>query len=111
MIIYIDENFPPQLAEGLDILSKPLFSNIEIKSIKNAFGQGCKDEDWIPVAGNQGAVVITQDLNINNTRSQRELYRKSKLGVFFFKPPSKKGYRYWEMVEQITDLRPKSDPI
>jgi hypothetical protein len=101
MIIYIDENFPPQLAQGFNILSKPRFHNIEVKSIKDTFGTGCKDEDWIPQAGAQGAAVLTQDLNINRSRSQKELYLKNNLGVFFFKPPSKNGYQYWEMVGQI----------
>ncbi len=105
MIVYIDENFPPQLAKGLDSLQEPLNRKdripISIVSIAEEFGQGVKDEDWIPLAGNRKAIVITQDLKIQRTRHQRDLYRKHKLGIFFFKPPSKTGYTYWQMVQQV----------
>ena len=45
-------------------------------------------------------IVITQDLRIQTTRHQNELYKKHGLGVFFFKPPSN-GFSFWEMVEQL----------
>lgn len=77
MIIYVDENMSPYLAKGLDLLQQPLNVKlreaIEVKSIRATFGQGAKDEDWIPIAGKEGACVITQDYNIRRTRHQREL--------------------------------------
>ena len=103
--VYIDENFAPQLAEGLNIFQKHLNLKDKIKyeviSIKTAFGQGVKDEDWIPIAGKQNSIVITQDVKIQTTRHQRDLYHKYNLGVFFIKAPSNKGYSFWEMVKQI----------
>ncbi len=103
MKIYIDENMPTNLADGLNILQKPLNidleKEIEVCSIKKEFGKGAKDEDWIPEAGRTDACVITQDIRIQRTRQLKELYTNHGLGIFFFKPPSKKGYRYWEMVE------------
>jgi len=49
MIIYIDENLPPQLADGLNKLQEPLNrrnkTEFEIKSIKSVFGEGVKDEE------------------------------------------------------------------
>lgn len=105
MIVYIDENFPPQLAKGLNILQEPLNQKesrkIEIISIGDAFGQGAKDEDWIPKAGKKGGIIITRDYKIQTTRHQRDLYQKHGLGIFFFRPPSKSGYSYWQMVEQV----------
>lgn len=101
--IYFDENLPPQLARGLAILEmpNPNHERAEVKSIKDAFGEGIQDEDWIPKLGRENAVVITQDRNIQNIRRQRELYEQYKLGVFFFIPPSKNGYSYWHIVEKI----------
>lgn len=70
MIIYIDENLAPVLAEGFNILQRPenlrlkIQDPIEVRSIKKVFGAGALDEDWIPVAGQEGACVITQDYNI-----------------------------------------------
>jgi hypothetical protein len=103
MIIYIDENMPPTLAAGLNVLQEPenIRSGIfvEVKSIKTVFGKGAKDEEWIPLAGKQEACVITQDYNIQRTRHQKALCEENKLGLFFFRPPSKTGYSYWQMVE------------
>lgn len=102
MIIFIDENLPPQLAEALNILQQALNAKngtqIQVKSIKVAFGQGAKDEDWIPeISGN---VVITQDYKIQTTRHQRDLLHKHSVGVFFIKS-GKKGMAFWEITKLL----------
>jgi len=108
--IYIDENFSYHLAEGLDVFQQHLNSNekiqIQVLSIKKVFGRGAKDEEWIPVVGQENGIVITQDLRIYTTRHQNELYKKHGLAVFFFKPPSS-GYTFWEMVEQLIKRWPE----
>ena len=108
--IYIDENFAQQLADGSDVFQQHLNQKerfkVQVLSIKKEFGQGALDEEWIPIAGKEKAVVITQDLRIQTTRHQNELYKKHGLGVFFFKPPSN-GYSFWEMVEQVIKRWPE----
>ena len=106
MIIYIDENLAPVLAKRFNLLQSPLnFDDklklrepIEVKSIKLEFGIGTKDEDWIPQVNKNKDCVITQDYNINRIRLQRELCQQQGLGMFYFKPPSNKGFSYWEML-------------
>src|ERR1700760_448445 len=100
MRIYIDENMPPQLAEGLFILEKPNNEGVEVYSIQKEYGRGILDEDWIPQVGQVNGIVITQDAKMQRIRSQYELLKKYKLGIFYLIPPSKKGYTYWEMVER-----------
>jgi hypothetical protein len=106
MIIYIDENLPPQLADGLNKLQEPLNrrnkTNYEIKSIKSVFGEGVKDEDWIPKAGEEKAIAITKDFKIQTTRHQKSLCENFGLGVFFFSMPSC-GLNYWQIVKSIID--------
>lgn len=103
MIIYVDENMSPFLARGFDILQKPLNQKlaepIRVLSIKDAFGQGAQDEDWIPKTGEEGACVITQDFNIRRIKHQRALCEQYGLGMFYFHPPSKSGFSYWEMLK------------
>ena len=99
--IYIDENISPHIAAGINILQKPLNEDFEVLSLKSAFGRGVADEEWLPKIGAQGGLIITQDLDIYRNRWQRELFEKHGVGVFFISPPSKSGYEYWEMVEQI----------
>ncbi|OMQ08812.1 hypothetical protein [[Flexibacter] sp. ATCC 35103] len=108
--IYIDENFSHFLANGFDVFQQHLNSKekiqIKILSIKKVFGAGAKDEVWIPLVGKENGIVITQDLKIQTTRHQNELYKMHGLGVFFFKPPSN-GYSFWEMVEQLVKRLPE----
>lgn len=113
MIIYIDENMPRMLAEGFHILQVPenhrlgLKDKIEVKSISSEFGKGALDEEWIPMAGKQNSCVITQDYNINRIKHQRALCEKYNLGMFYFRPPSKNGFSYWEMVKLLTKHWPE----
>lgn len=104
--IFIDENFPPQLARGLNILQHPLNMKetyeIEVLSIKDEFGIGTKDEDWIPLVGERNGFVITQDYQIQRTKHQRDLYEKHNVGIFFFSAP-KSGFPYWDMVKQFIE--------
>lgn len=106
-VIFIDENLPHQLAEGLNILQQPLNSKegtyIEVKSIKKEFGSGEKDEEWIPKIGKLKGVVITQDNRIQSQRHQKELYQMEGVGMLFMSSPSKTGWTYWELVKQLVD--------
>ncbi len=94
MKIYIDENFPIQLANGLHILEKPNNENVEVISIREEFGKGAKDEDWIPKVGRNCGIVITQDYNIHRTQHLYQLLKENGCRIFFFKPPSKKNRIY-----------------
>ena len=44
MKIYIDENMPSQLADGLSILEKPNNEGVEVYSIQKEYGRGILDE-------------------------------------------------------------------
>lgn len=105
--LFIDENLPPQIARGLHILLQPQAARdgieVEVHSIKDKFGQGAKDEEWIPVVGGMSGIVITQDFRIQSLKHQRELYKQHGVGILFFSPPSNSGFSYWEMVKQIVN--------
>lgn len=103
--IYIDENMPSQLAHGLHILQQPQNAKdgfeIEVLSIKEVFGQGTQDEDWIPKVGAENGIVITQDFRIQSQKHQRELYIESGVGILFLNPPSSGGFSYWDLVKKL----------
>ena len=101
MKIYIDENMPSQLADGLSILEKPNNEGVEVHSIQKEYGRGILDEDWIPQVGQVSGIVITQDSKMQRIKSQFRLLKEYKLGIFYLIPPGRKGYTYWEMVEKI----------
>lgn len=103
--IYIDENFTPQLAKALNIFQEVLNRKekrqYEVVSVSDEFGPGLPDEELIPKIGDEKGILITQNVKIQTTRHQYELYRKHKLGIFFFNPPSKGGFSFWDMAKQL----------
>lgn len=111
MIIFIDENLAPLLSEGFNLLQKPLNFGlkepIEVRSIKKVFGQGALDEDWIPKLQKGKDCVITQDYNINRIREQRQLCEQYQVGMFYFRPPSKTGFTYWDMLKMLVKHWPE----
>ena len=106
MKVYLDENTSPHLCHGLQELQKSLNADlkepIEVISIKEKFGTSAKDEDWIPLVGEDRAMVITHDFNLMRTRHQRELCAQYGVGLVIIRPPSKKkGLAYWEQVQLL----------
>jgi len=106
MTFYIDENISPTLAEPFNILQRELndrsrYGSITVTSVIVEFGEGTADEIWIPLAGQGDACIITQDYNIHKKRRQRELCEENGLGMFYLRPPSKTGYKYWDMVKVL----------
>jgi len=105
--IFIDENLPKDLANGLNMLQKGQNGknniSIEVVSILEVFGRGAKDEDWIPEVGKNNGIVVTQDDRIQTQKHQRELYLNNNVGILFINPPSKKGFSYWEMTKLLVN--------
>ncbi len=86
----------------MQILQSPKSEEkIEVFNISDVFGRGSPDECWIPEISKYKSILFTQDLNIHQSKQQRELYREHNLGIIFLKPPSKKGYSYWELVDKV----------
>ena len=102
MKIIFDENFSPSLAKGFSEFEKGFGpSGFEIFHITDLFDRGEKDHNWIPKVGQMRASIITQDFNIYQTSNLVELCKQYKVGIFFFKTPSKKGYKFWEWILNI----------
>lgn len=103
----MDENMPPHVAEGFQILQEPEGLRtgfpLEVRYIPKVFGRGVKDVDWIPQLGEEKACIITQDINISRRKHELALYQKFKIGAFFLRGPSKKqGLSVWEMVQALS---------
>lgn len=112
MIIFTDENIPPYLAKGFDILQKAesLKSGvlIEVKHWPDYSAYSEKDEDWIPKVTDLNACMLTQDINISRRKHELDLFKKNNLGIFFLRGKSKKsGLSVWEMVELLAKTWPE----
>ena len=102
MRVYFDENFSPHLVAGLTALQEGRPSEeVKVCSVADEFGKGAADEDWIPKVGSLGGIAITQDINLNRTRAQWEMCQNNQIAVFFFRPPKKGGWNYWQIVQLV----------
>lgn len=102
MKIFFDENFSQSLARGFSEFQKGrAIEGVEVHHVIESFGRGADDNVWIPKIAQMHGVVVTQDLDIYRTNYLFRLCLKYKLGIFFFKPPRKKSYKYWEWIEQV----------
>jgi len=106
MIIFTDENIPPHLAPGFQLIQGPesLKTGIplEVIHLPDYFGYGTKDKDWIPEMGKLKACVITRDVHLNRRKHEIILLREHNLGIFFLMAKTKKsGLSVWQMVEML----------
>jgi len=102
--IFFDENFSPHLAKGFACFQNGRKSeNIEVLHVVPVFGRGAPDEEWIPGIAKMHAVAITQDLNIYRIRLLSDLFKSYKIGIFFFHPPKKSSYNYWQWIRKVFD--------
>lgn len=106
MIIYIDENIPPNFAKGFDLIQSTMNNRlsepVNVRSIRDVYNKGIKDEDWIPLISKDKSCVITTDINIHRKKHLNELYRNYNIGLFYLKPKSKKiGMSSWEMANSL----------
>ena len=68
MRIYFDENFSPSLVAGMQKIQDGRKSEeFSVHSVKDEFGKGASDEEWIPKIASEHGCVITQDLNIDTS--------------------------------------------
>ncbi len=108
MRVYFDENFSPHLVAGMRSLQDGRKSEgITVSSIAEEFQRAAPDELWIPGVASRHGVALTQDINIYRTHAQWELCQQNKIGVFFFRPPKKVGWNYWQIVQLVVRLWPE----
>jgi hypothetical protein len=100
--IFFDENCSKYIAEALNCLQKGYrCEDIEVLHVAEALGKGAPDEEWIPKVAQMHGVIVTEDKNIHRTKSLSALCQHHKIGIFFFRPPKKTSFTYWQWVEII----------
>jgi hypothetical protein len=107
--VYIDENIPPQFAKAFNLVQDHLNNEekkpIKVYSIKDSFGEGCADEDWIPKVGENNGIVISNDRRIQRNKHQRELYNNCGVGILFLNNP-KSGRSFWDTFKHLVKFWP-----
>lgn len=109
MKVIVDENLPPAVARALAAL---FVNQHEIVHIRDRYGPGVKDVEWIPELSSEGRwAVISGDRQITRVRSEYQAFRNSRLIGFFlsrglYKAPVIKQMErilaLWNLIEQQT---------
>lgn len=103
MIFILDENMPPSLSKGLQSLDQENSSlSPKIKVIHSTEIKPCAtDHEIIKIAGKRDAIIVSQDDDFKRIKSNKQLVKQLKVGYVLYKPPSKTGVRYWELVKSF----------
>lgn len=81
MKVLVDENLPPALARSLNAL---FVGKHEIVHIRERFGPGVKDIEWIEQVSSEGRwVVISGDRRITRNKAEYRAFRSTDLVGFF----------------------------
>lgn len=81
MKVVVDENLSPALARALNAL---FVGEHEVVHIRDRFGPGVKDAEWIPALSAEGRwIVISGDRRIARNRAEYHAFRNSRLVGFF----------------------------
>lgn len=116
MKIVVDENLSPALARALAAL---FAGEHEIIHIRDRYGPGVTDLEWIPELSQEGQwVVISGDRRIRKNKAEANAFRASKLTGFFlsaglYKAPlvkqAERILALWNGIEAFADrARPGS---
>ena len=104
MIVYFDENIPPHLARGFQTIQKVenlkrKNRTINIKLLKDDFGTGSKDLEWIPKLKGTNSFIVTRDIHLDKRKDEIAAYHDAGIGLFFIRGASKKtNLTVWEML-------------
>jgi hypothetical protein len=102
MRLYFDENFSPHLAHAFRELEKGRPGDaVEVFHMTDEFPRGTPDEDWISAIAMKHGSVLTQDLNIQRTRLLCQICSENKIGLFFFRPPKRNQFDYWDWAHKV----------
>lgn len=77
MRFFFDNNLGKQLSDGMKMFGE------DTMHLKEEFDEGADDEDWIPVIGDRGDILVTRDDHIRRNPRQRQLLVQHKVGAFF----------------------------
>jgi PIN like domain len=77
----LDEHLPPVLARSLDTLFK---GEHEVVALRDKFGQGVTDVEWITSLSHEGRwIIISGDRRITRNKAEYNAFRASRLIGFF----------------------------
>lgn len=95
MKVLIDENLPPAMAKALAAL---FIGQHEVIHLRQRFGKGVKDLEWISELSREGRwVVVSGDRRITRVKAELRAFQNSRLIGFFLS----KGLYKAKLIKQV----------
>lgn len=80
MKLFFDEDAGTRVAEALRVLD---VATVEYISNRRRIKKGTRDEDWLPVVGREGFLLLSCNIGILEAEAQRNLLIRENVGVVF----------------------------
>lgn len=102
MKLLLDENLSPRIAKALNELS----GQHEVTSIREKFGNGVADLDWIEMLSKEGGwAIISKDRFTKQNGLEKEALKKSGLIVFSLQRQWRKA-TFWDQAQRLVKWYP-----
>lgn len=75
-MIFVDRSIPKGVAEALKAVRH------DVRWLEDLFPHDTKDEDWLPIAGREGWLVIVRDKKIRTRPGERRAILDHQVGCF-----------------------------
>jgi predicted nuclease of predicted toxin-antitoxin system len=76
MKFFFDNNIGQNVVKGFNEFGE------DVLHLAQEFEINAKDEDWLPIVGNKGWILVTQDRRIRYNPAELKAYRVNSVGAF-----------------------------
>jgi hypothetical protein len=68
---------------GTQVRDALVNAGAQVKLVKEEFGEGAPDLEWLPEVGQRGWVVLTKDKRIRRNKAEKEAFVAARVRAFF----------------------------
>lgn len=86
MRLFLDENVDGEIFVG--VLRE---AGIEHARMRDLFGRGVPDEDWIPVVARMGLIIVTRDVRTRRNRTELAALVRAEARVLYLRQGTHRG--------------------
>jgi hypothetical protein len=96
LIIYLDENH----CNNRSILAVLKEADIQVERHLDHFARGTPDEQWLPLVGVNGWILLTTDKRIRYRANEKQAVIRHKVRMFYFSKNDMSGYQMASALEK-----------
>jgi uncharacterized protein with PIN domain len=94
MTFFFDNNLSHKIVKGLREFGE------DVVHLADEFPRDTTDEEWLPIVGERGWILITRDKKIRRRPAEIDAYRRNGIGGFVLTGKSLEG---WKIIRQLVN--------